>query len=238
MSKVQSGISQFFSELFRDLRSIHEFWGVNLVRMLSDEMSFDTLTLIYGLMLTKKKKKAVDKNPKFDISKFFKQLWQSIHEFLGSESVVYFQKCCLKISSHMAPKKKRQKDKLYNQPFSRSKTMLKVGNVPNHLWLTLNINHLNVQCDLHSLSIPPKPKFWSVSLYDQRFARHKVVENQKNQKCTEWPQTDPKCSNAKITLHTLSPHPRGTYFGTFHSTASHFPGALTLCLTFCQMKPT
>ncbi len=66
------------------------------------------------LMLTKKKKKA---NPKFKISHFFEELLvetllRSIHEFWGSESVVYFQsRCRLKMFFHILPCEREIKKK-------------------------------------------------------------------------------------------------------------------------------
>ncbi len=52
----------------------------------------------------------------------------------------------------------------------------------------------------------------SVSLYTQPFSRYKVVKNQKNQKCIEWPQNDIKHLPVKSTLCTLSTHPWDPHF--------------------------
>ena len=46
------------------------------------------------------------------------------------------------------------------------------------------------------------PKFWSVSLSDRQFLRGKAVENWKNKKCTEWPQTDLEHLKDQSTLYT------------------------------------
>ncbi len=53
-----------------------------------------------------------------------------------------------------------------------------------------------------------RPKFWTVSFYDQLFSRCKVV---KNQKCTELLQNNLNHLNIKstYTLYTRSTHPRG-----------------------------
>ena len=64
---------------------------------------------------------------------------------------------------------------------------------------------LNSQkCSVYTKYLPKKPKFQSVSLYDQQFSRYKVAENRK---CTEWPQTDLKHLTVKSTLHTLNTYP-------------------------------
>ena len=66
---------------------------------------------------------------------------------------------------------------------------------------------------------PPRPKFHSVSLYDQPFSRYRFFENRK---CTEWPQNDLKHLSVKNTLCTLNTHTRGPNFIPFCSTTSCF----------------
>ncbi len=50
--------------------------------------------------------------------------------------------------------------------------------------------------------LPLRSKVWSVSLYDKPFSTYKVVENQKNWKCTESPWTLTLVN--KNILHTLN----------------------------------
>ncbi len=80
---------------------------------------------------------------------------------------------------------------------------------------------------------PPRPKFHSVSLYDQPYSRYKV-ENRKCTKwpennlthlkseCTEWPQNYLNHLSVKSTLYTLNTHTRGPNFTPFRSTISRF----------------
>ncbi len=74
-------------------------------------------------------------------------------------------------------------------------------------------------CPVFTEYSPPKPKFYSVSLYDQPFLRYTVVENQK---CTKWPHNDLEHLTVESTLHTLNTHPRGPNLIPFRSTASRF----------------
>ena len=75
--------------------------------------------------------------------------------------------------------------------------------------------------------LTPRPKFWSISLYDQLFSRYEVLENRK---FTEWSQTDLELLMVKNILYTLkvliytkvSTSSWGRNFGPFHSTSSHF----------------
>ncbi len=48
-----------------------------------------------------------------------------------------------------------------------------------------------------------RPKFYSVSLYDQLFSRYKVVEKPK---CTDWPQNDFNHLTIISTLYELNTH--------------------------------
>ncbi len=66
---------------------------------------------------------------------------------------------------------------------------------------------------------PPRPKFHSVSFYDQALLRYKLV---KNWQCTEWPQKDLDMLSVKSNLPTQNIRPRGPNFTTFHSTVSRF----------------
>ena len=77
----------------------------------------------------------------------------------------------------------------------------KIGNAPNDLRMTLNIYLTCQTYPVYTEYVPPRPKFWSVSLYGQLILRHKVVENWK---CIEWPLSD---------LEQLSKHP--AYFEYF-----------------------
>ncbi len=67
-------------------------------------------------------------------------------------------------------------------------------------------------------------KFWFVSPYDQRFSRYKVA---KNQKCTEWPQTELEHLTVKSTLFTLNIYSRGPNIGPFRSTINRFRDTCT-----------
>ncbi len=50
----------------------------------------------------------------------------------------------------------------------------------------LNLNtYTSQKYSVYTKYLPLMPKFWSVSLYDERFSKTKVT---KNQKCTEWPK--------------------------------------------------
>ncbi len=50
----------------------------------------------------------------------------------------------------------------------------------------------------------PRPKFQSVSLYDQPFSRYMFV---KKTECTQWPQNDLNYVGVESTLYTLNTHP-------------------------------
>ncbi len=86
-------------------------------------------------------------------------------------------------------------------------------------WPQTELEHLTVKSTLYILHIPPRPKFWSVSLYDYPFLRYNVV---KNRKWTEWPNTEIEKITVKTTLYTLSSYPWGPNFHSFHSTTSGF----------------
>ena len=57
-------------------------------------------------------------------------------------------------------------------------------------WPQNNLKNLTVKTTTYALNThPPRPKFHSVSLYNQSFSRYKLA---KNRICTEWPQNDLK----------------------------------------------
>ncbi len=82
-------------------------FGEQIWCVLSEEMSFETFTPIWFHVNENEKKK--NQNPTIEISQFFERLLveilsRSMHDFLGSESVVYFQRRCrLNIFSYMVP---------------------------------------------------------------------------------------------------------------------------------------
>ena len=86
--------------------------------------------------------------------------------------------------------------------------------IPNWTWIHNNQKYLYT-LNTHSRGA----NIWSVSLYDERFSRYKVAENQK---CTEWPQTELEHLIVKSTLYTLNTHPWGLNCGPFCSTTSGF----------------
>ncbi len=79
---------------------------------------------------------------------------------------------------------------------------------PNYTW-TLN----SQKYFIYTIYLLQTLKFWSVS--PDRFSRYKVT---KNQKCTEWPQTEFEHLHSKV-LYTSSWRPN---FGPFRSTINRF----------------
>ena len=100
----------------------------------------------------------------------------------------------------------------------RDTRLSKIGNTPNDPRTTLT----TYNCHKHPVyieSLPPRPKFHSVSLYELSFSRYKVVESRK---CTEWPQNDLNHLTFKSTLYTLNTYLRGQNFTPSRSMASRF----------------
>ncbi len=67
---------------------------------------------------------------------------------------------------------------------------------PNWTW-TLN----SQKYSMYTKYLPLRPKFWSVSLYDQLFLRHNMYKIGENRKSTEWLQTDLEHLTVKRTLY-------------------------------------
>ncbi len=78
---------------------------------------------------------------------------------------------------------------------------------PNWTW-TLKSQKYPVNIKYVSL----RPKCWSILLYDQRFSRYRVAENQK---CTEWPQIELDHLTDKSNLYALNTYPCGPNFVRF-----------------------
>ena len=80
----------------------------------------------------------------------------------------------------------------------------------------LNCQKHNVYTEYSS----PRPKFHSVSLYDQPFWRYKLAKYRKR---TQWPQNDINHLIDKSKMYTLNTHPRGPHFTPFRSTIARSP---------------
>ncbi len=103
-------------------------------------------------------------------------------------------------------------------------SLSKIGTAPNDLRVTSRTELSKGHC------IPwifaPRPKFHSISLYDQPFSR--AVFKSRFQACQiskmhRMTQNDLKHLTDKRTLYTLNTHPRRLYYTPFRSTTIRFP---------------
>ncbi len=93
-----------------------------------------------------------------------------------------------------------------DQPFSIYK-VIESGNAPNILRLALNILQSRVACISYvHIAVSSVGQFCFVSLYYQPFRDTRFFFE--NQKCTEWPQNDPKHFDVKGTLCILNTYPK------------------------------
>ncbi len=88
---------------------------------------------------------------------------------------------------------------------------------PNWTWTLNSQKYL-----MYTEHLPLRPRFWSISLYDQPFPRYKLYKVGKNRKCNDWPQINLQHLTVKSTLYTLKTYPRGPNVRPFRSTISHF----------------
>ena len=88
---------------------------------------------------------------------------------------------------------------------------------PNWTWTLNSQKYL-----MYTEHLPLRPRFWSISLYDQPFPRYKLYKVGKNRKCNDWPQINLQHLTVKSTLYTLKTYPRGPNFHPFCSTTSRF----------------
>ena len=96
----------------------------------------------------------------------------------------------------------------------RWRNPFEIENALNYLRLTLNIN--SQKYPLYTEYIFPRPKFHSISLYNEPFRNTKSqIETALNS-----PRNDLNCLTVKSTLCTLDTQPRLSYCDPFHSTTS------------------